>query len=135
MVVNLQMTKEHLTHKHWSHIVPGIENFLGMGDKKFLGPGSSEWVTRNSWEKLSTFSQDFPVKDSWEFPRIPRKDSWEFTLQGLNYVAPFLWFITSCQWIFWVLFIVKRTLVACCKPPISMQMVYLMLESGSQARR
>ena len=23
MVVNLQMTKEHLTHKHWSHIVPG----------------------------------------------------------------------------------------------------------------
>ena len=24
MVVNLQMTKEHLTHKHWSHIVPGI---------------------------------------------------------------------------------------------------------------
>ena len=26
MVVNLQMTKEHLTHKHWSHIVPGIES-------------------------------------------------------------------------------------------------------------
>ena len=49
-----------------------------MGYKKFLGPGSSEWVTRNSWEKLSTFSPDFPVKDSWEFPRIPRKDFWEF---------------------------------------------------------
>ena len=41
-----------------------------MGYKKFLGPGSWEWVTRNSWEKLSTFSPDFPVKDSWEFPRI-----------------------------------------------------------------
>ena len=25
MVVNLQMTKEHLTHKHWSHIVPVSE--------------------------------------------------------------------------------------------------------------
>ena len=44
-----------------------------MGYKKFLGPGSSELVTRNSWEKLSTFSPDFPVKDSWEFPRIFRK--------------------------------------------------------------
>ena len=41
------------------------ENFLGMGYKKFLGPGSSE--------KLSTFLLDFPVKDSWEFPRIFRK--------------------------------------------------------------
>ena len=49
-----------------------------MGYKKFLGPGSSELVTRNSREKLSTFSPDFPVKDSWDFPRIPRKDSWEF---------------------------------------------------------
>ena len=49
-----------------------------MGYKKFLRPGSSEWVTRNSWEKLSTFSPDSPVKDSWEFPWIPRKDSWEF---------------------------------------------------------
>ena len=27
---------------------------------------------------LSTFSLDFPVKDSWEFPRIPRKDSRKF---------------------------------------------------------
>ena len=44
-----------------------------MGYKKFLGPGSSELVTRNSREKLSTFSPDFPVKDSWEFPRIFRK--------------------------------------------------------------
>ena len=33
---------------------------------------------RNSWEKLSKFSPDFPVKDSWEFPRIPKKDFWEF---------------------------------------------------------
>jgi len=32
-----------------------------MGYKKFIGPGSWEWVTRNSWEKLSTFSPDFPV--------------------------------------------------------------------------
>ena len=29
----------------------------------------------NSSEFLSTFSPDFPVKDSWEFPRIPGKDS------------------------------------------------------------
>ena len=49
-----------------------------MGYKKFLGSGSSEWVMRNSREKLSTFSTNFPVKDSWEFPWIPRKDSWEF---------------------------------------------------------
>ena len=34
----------------------------------FLTRNSSELV--NSWEKLSTFSPDFPVKDSWEFPRI-----------------------------------------------------------------
>ena len=39
------------------------ENFLGMGYKKYLEPGSSEWVTRNSSEQLSTFSQDFSVKD------------------------------------------------------------------------
>ena len=56
----------------------GYKKFLGMSYKKFLRPGSSEWVMRNSWEKLSTFSPDFPVKDSWEFPWIPRKDSWEF---------------------------------------------------------
>jgi len=52
-----------------------------MGYKKFLGPGSSELVTRNSWEKLSTFLPDFPVKDSWEFPRIFRKIvTWEAPL-------------------------------------------------------
>ena len=34
---------------------------------------SLEWVPRNSSELLSTFSPDFPVKDSWEFPRIFRK--------------------------------------------------------------
>ena len=46
------------------------ENFLGMSCKKFLRPGSSEWVTRNPLEYLSTFSPDFPVKDSWEFLQI-----------------------------------------------------------------
>ena len=72
----------------------GYKKFLGMGYKKFLWPGSLEWVTRNSWEKLLTFSPDFPVKDSWEFPRIPRKDSWEFlrifskiVTWGLNFFA------------------------------------------------
>ena len=48
----------------------GYEKFLGMGYKKFLGKGYG-----NSSEFLSTFSPDFPVKDSWEFPRIPGKDS------------------------------------------------------------
>ena len=31
---------------------------------------SLECVTRNSWECLSTFLPDFPVNNSWEFPRI-----------------------------------------------------------------
>ena len=62
-----------------------------MGYKKFLGPGSEELVTRNSWEKLSTFSPDFPVKDSWEFPWIPRKDSWEFQRIFLKIVTWVAW--------------------------------------------
>ena len=44
----------------------GYKKFLGMGYKKFLGM---------SYEKLSgnvsTFSPDFPVKESWEYSRIP----------------------------------------------------------------
>ena len=49
----------------------GYKKFLGMGYKKFLGM---------SYEKFPgnvlTFSLDFPVKESWEFPRIPGKDFW-----------------------------------------------------------
>ena len=44
-------------------------NFLGMGYKKFLGIGTEKFLM----EKLSTFSPDFPMKDSPEFTRIPRK--------------------------------------------------------------
>ena len=70
--------KKFLDKSYENFLGMGYKKFLGMGYKKILEPGSSEWVRRNSWEKLSTFSPDFPVKDSWEFRRIPRKDSWEF---------------------------------------------------------
>ena len=48
-----------------------------MNPREISESNSSEWVTGFSPEYLSTFSQNFPVKDSWEFPRIPGKDSGE----------------------------------------------------------
>ena len=44
----------------------GYEKFLGMGYKKFLGMGYKKIPGY-----VSTISPDFPVKESWEFPRIP----------------------------------------------------------------
>ena len=42
-------------------------------------------------------------------------------LQGLHYFSAVEGFITSCQWLIWLLSMVKRTLVACCKPPMHIQ--------------
>ena len=56
----------------------GYVKFLGMGYKKFLGMGYGKFLGMGYGKFLgivSTFSPDFPVKDSWEFPRIPGKDS------------------------------------------------------------
>ena len=44
----------------------------------------------------------------------------EPALQGLRF-SGVGGFITSCQWTFWLLCMLKRTLVACCKPPMSVQ--------------
>jgi len=51
MVVNLQMTKEYLTHKHWSHIVPGINYelkgtvIMTLNAKTVMS--DSQWYTEN----------------------------------------------------------------------------------------
>jgi hypothetical protein len=39
-------------------------------------------------------------------------------LQVLHYVAATGGFVTACQWMFWLLCIIKRTLSAFCKPPM-----------------
>ena len=46
----------------------GDEKFLGMGYKKFLGMGYEKFSGN-----VSTFSPDFPVKESYE----NSEDSWE----------------------------------------------------------
>jgi len=40
MVVNLQMTKKHLTHKHWSHIVPGKGEGMETRGERWKGEES-----------------------------------------------------------------------------------------------
>ena len=96
------LSHNHLYNEKFSGI--GQEKFSGISHKKISGnvhnrfssPGTTlvndlcesreflyeEFFSGSSPENLqilSTFSPDFPKKDSWEFPRILGKDSWTFS--------------------------------------------------------
>ena len=68
-----------------------------------------------SLTKLENEFQDMTQMGGFEYFM---KKFCEPVLQVLHYVAATGGFVTACQWMFWLLCIIKRTLSAFCKPPM-----------------
>ena len=68
---SLDMSAELVTRNSLEMVTRNSLNRVMRIFLEWVTRSSSDLVTKNSSEQLSSFSPDFPIKNSWEFPRIP----------------------------------------------------------------